>query len=141
MGEEKDQTAEIREAVVAGERALRSLGEAERYLASASRFGLWDILGGGLFATFMKHDRYGRAQAALAEAKRDLASFGSELEDVAGIEGMESDIGAFLTFADYFIDGIFFDVLVQSKIERARGQVDEAIGRVRQILSRLRALS
>ena len=44
----------------------------------------------------------------------------------------------FLSFADFFFDGIVADYLVQSKIGEARRQVNEAINQVERILVELR---
>ena len=46
--------------------------------------------------------------------------------------------GDFLTFADFFWDGVVADWLVQSKINEARSQVEQAIPQVEQILSNLK---
>ena len=48
------------------------------------------------------------------------------------------EIGGFLTFADFFFDGLLADILVQSKLRKAQEQIDEAISRVQDILSRLK---
>ena len=53
---------------------------------------------------------------------------------------MNIDVGGFLTFADFFFDGFLADVMVQSKINNAKRQVDEAIRRVENVLGRLRTL-
>ena len=74
------------------------------------------------------------------DAKRDLRYFSRELGDIQGIENMNIDVGGFLTFADYFFDGFLADVMVQSKINNAKRQVDEAIRRVENVLGRLRTL-
>ena len=50
------------------------------------------------------------------------------------------DIDGFLTFADFFFDGIIADYLVQSKIRDARSQVEEAIEQVSRILDSLRSM-
>ena len=49
------------------------------------------------------------------------------------------EIDGFLTFADFFFDGLLADLLVQSKISDAKQAVDNAIFRVDSILARLRA--
>ena len=48
--------------------------------------------------------------------------------------------GDFLSFADYFFDGFVADMLVQSKINDARRQVEDAIEKVNYILGQLRRL-
>lgn len=130
---------EIREAINAGERALRSLKQAQDYLNSAGNWGIVDMIGGGLITTFIKHSKIDDAKYAMESAKRDLVTFSRELGDVnAQLPGI--DMGDFLSFADYFFDGIIADVIVQSKISDAKRQVATAISRVEQILRQLRNL-
>lgn len=56
------------------------------------------------------------------------------------IQEIGINMGDFLSFADDFSDDFIADWMVQSKISRAREQVEEAILRVDQILSRLRTM-
>lgn len=46
----------------------------------------------------------------------------------------------FFTFADYFFDGIVADWLVQSKINDARRQVENAIVKVNYVMGQLQNL-
>ena len=48
-------------------------------------------------------------------------------------------INDFLTFADFFFDGIIADVIVQSKISEAKRQCDEGIRQVADIRDELAA--
>ncbi len=129
---------EVNEAIMAGERALSSLREADRQLGSAGNWGLLDIFGGGGISGFMKHMKINNASQCVENAKRDLMAFSDELDDVRDLENMRVDIDGFLTFADFFFDGFIADMFVQSKISKGRAQVQEAIGRVEDILRRLR---
>ena len=45
---------EVQEAVQAGERALQSLYTAKEQLNSAKNWGIFDMLGGGLFASTLR---------------------------------------------------------------------------------------
>lgn len=128
---------EIREAIAAGEKALASLEEADRYLSSACNWGVWDMIGGGLFSTMIKHSKINEATTSMEQAKRNLVSFSRELRDVNISENIGIEIGSFLTFADYFFDGLVADWLVQNKIRDAQIQVQEAAGQVKQILASL----
>lgn len=128
---------EIREAIAAGEKALASLEEAGRYLSSAGNWGVWDMIGGGLFSTMIKHSKINEATVCMEQAKRDLMSFSRELSDVNISENIGIELGSFLTFADYFFDGLVADWLVQNKIRDAQTQVQEAAGQVKQILASL----
>ena len=72
-------------------------------------------------------------------AKHDLRDFQQELHDVYDLPDMHIDMGDFMTFADYFFDGFIVDFMVQSKINEARQQVNNAISRVEGILRQIRS--
>ena len=78
-----------------------------------------------------------KAKAQLEEAKRQVVLFQHELKDVSVRLQFQVNIGDFLTFADFLFDGIFTDVIVQSKISDAKEQVDRAIWQVEQIINDL----
>ena len=93
---------EIREAIEAGERALRSLKDAKSSLASARGWGIVDIIGGKGLSGLIKHVKIGDARSSLNRAKADLDRFSRELSDVRDIQGLNIEIGDFITFADLF---------------------------------------
>jgi len=134
-----DESKEIREAVISGEKALVSLKDAKRYLDSARNWGVVDIFGGDLFSGLMKHSNIDKASQAMDRAKYDLRDFQQELHDVHDLPDMHIDMGDFMTFADYFFDGFIVDFMVQSKINEARQQVNNAISRVEGILRQIRS--
>lgn len=134
-----DRNTEIREAIEAGERALHSLREAKSNLGSARGWGLFDIIGGGAISGLVKHMKVEDARRSLERAKSDLDRFSEELSDVRDLQGLNIEIGDFLTFADFFFDGFIADMLVQSKIRRAQEEIDDAIFRVENVLRRLKA--
>lgn len=129
---------EIREAVQAGERALGSLQEAKKKLDSAKSWGIVDLLGGGLIASMIKHSQMDDAGRYMEDAKRDLRIFQRELQDVQVPMDLRMEIGSFLTFADFFFDGLVADYMVQKKIAEAKEQVEDAIYRVERLLGDLR---
>ena len=124
---------EIQEAIQAANHALACLSQADAYLQSAKNWGLFDMLGGGALTTFFKHSKMDDACYEMERAKRALQSFRKELADVDQRLHLSLEIGDFLTFADYFFDGLIADWLVQSKIQDAKAQVENAIIQVRQI--------
>ncbi len=128
------------EAIDVGRRALGSLRNAKRELDSARDWGIFDMLGGGLISTFAKHSKMDKAQNYLEQAKADLRNFSRELRDVEQSVDLNINTDEFLTFADYFFDGILADWLMQDKINNARRQVDEAIRRVEYVLSSLQRM-
>ena len=128
---------EISQAIMAGERALESLQEADVALAGASTWGLFDIFGGNFLSGMLKHSRIKDAHYHLENAKRDLLVFQDEYADVRGMNALDLGIGDFLTVADFLFDGLIADIFVQSKIEDARKSVRTAIDGVRDALWRL----
>ena len=131
---------EIEEAAAAGEKALYSLENAREKLQGAKNWGIFDMRGGGFFTDWVKHSKMSDATDYMEEAKRQLLVFQRELRDVQVPLDLRMDISSFLTFADFFFDGLVTDYLVQRKINDAREQVDDAIMRVRVILGELRDL-
>ncbi|EET62910.1 hypothetical protein BRYFOR_05261 [Marvinbryantia formatexigens DSM 14469] len=137
---EKTREQEIQEAVRAGEKALQSLYRAQEKLNSARNWGIFDLLGGGFFTDMMKHSRMNDAKVLMEDARADLLIFQRELRDVHVPTELRMEVGSFLTFADFFFDGLVADYLVQSKIAEAREQVNDAILQVERLLYSLREL-
>ena len=81
---------EIREAIDAGERALRSLREAKSSLDSARGWGIVDIIGGRGLSGLIKHVRIGDAKSSLDRANFRCSGYsGTErrnrrLSDICG---------------------------------------------------------
>ena len=134
-----DLEKEKREAIDAGNRALRSLRDAQNYLSSAKNWGIWDMLGGGFISTMVKQSKMDQAKQSMEQAKYDLKNFSRELNDVNMACHLDIKTGDFLSFADWFFDGFFVDWMVQDRINQASGQVAEAIRRVEGILRQLKS--
>ncbi len=132
-----DYNRERQEAIDAGNKALQSLYAAQNDLNSAKNWGIVDLLGGGMITSLIKHSKMNNAQSHMEQAKYDLQRFSKELADVAAYISLDFNAADFLSFADYFFDGLVADWLVQSRINNAGAQVDEAIRRVRDIMGRL----
>lgn len=135
---EYDIEKEKREAIEAGERALDSLRTAKECLDSAKNWGLVDIFGGGFFTTMMKQSKMEQASRNMEEAKYNLRNFSKELNDVNMSCNLNIGTNDFMTFADYFFDGVFVDWMVQERINTAKGQVEEAIQKTEYIVNQLR---
>jgi len=112
---------EITEALTAGTRVLKALEDVILLLKGAKNWGTFDLLGGGLIATAVKHSKMDKAKQAISKVQSLLHKFHQELSDVKISSGtkMGVDISSFNTFADYFFDGLIFDWIVQSKINRS----------------------
>lgn len=138
-GKLKAMLVELAEAVRAGERVEFSLEKAEEKLSSARNWGTYDMLGGGMIATAVKHSRIDDAQSFIHAAHDDLRLFRKELRDLNwSLNANELAIGGFLTFADYFFDGLLSDWSVQGKIKDSLGSVTSQLGDVRNVMDRLK---
>ena len=129
-----DYNKERQEAIDAGNRALQSLYAAQNDLNSAKNWGIVDMLGGGLVTNLIKHSKMNNAQSHMEQAKYDLQRFSRELGDVSAYINLDFNAADFLSFADYFFDGLVADWLMQDRINNARAQVDEAIRRVQSVM-------
>lgn len=128
---------EIREAVQAANEALHHLYAAQDRLRSAGNWGIADMLGGGFLTTLIKHSRMSDAERELTEARGALRRFARELQDVDALLPTEIRCDDFLGFADYFFDGVIADWMMQSRIDEARRQVNDAIRRVEALREQL----
>lgn len=133
----KDRATEIREAIDAADAALKHLGNAADMLDDAGRWGIVDMLGGGLITTLLKHRKISDAQDEIDEAKRALRIFVKELDDVDEAAGLNVELGSGLQFADIFFDGVLADWIAQNKIDRAKQQVADAMRQVYAVRSQL----
>ncbi len=132
-----DLEKEKREAIDAGNRAMRSLKEAQDNLSSAKNWGVLDMFGGGFISTMVKHSKMDQAKQNMDQAKYDLKNFSRELNDVNIACHLDIETDDFLSFADWFFDGFVVDWMIQDRINQASRQVAEAIQRVEGILRQL----
>lgn len=132
-----DRLREIDEAIAAGKEALEALEDAADSLDSAKRWGIVDILGGGLITSVIKHSRLGDANHTLADARVALARFSAELDDVRGVAGLTAEVNRWNAFFDIACDNWLADIFVQKEMSDAADRVDEAIETVKRAVRRL----
>ena len=112
------------------EKTIKALNDAENW-------GVWDMVGGGLFTTIVKHNHIDAARKYAEETQRKLGKFKREISDINMVTNSEISIGSFETFADYFFDGLIYDWIVQSEIGKSldsvkntKNQIDRAISKL-----------
>lgn len=128
----KAETRELEEALRAGKEVSAGLKRVREFLESAHGWGVWDMVGGGLISTAIKHDRINQAREAVFAVQAQMSQFKRELADVSKSPGLEVELTAFESFADYFFDGLIIDWIVQSKITNSLEQTraaQESIGK------------
>lgn len=121
---------EIDEAITAANEVHGSLAQVIASLESAEGWGTWDMLGGGLLSTAMKHSRIDDARSAVQEVQSKMTRFTRELADVQRSTDLRIEIGGLDIFADYFFDGLIVDWIVQSKIQNSLAQARETQARI-----------
>ena len=131
---------EIHEAILAGEKALYCLNDAKKKLSSAGNWGLMDLFGGNFISGMMKHSKIDEAEKCLRKAGEALKVFRRELGDVNLPADVHIETSDFLTFADFFFDGILADFLVQSRIKKTRQEINDMIIRVAEVLTQLKRM-
>jgi hypothetical protein len=128
---------ELNEAIGAGKAVLNVLDKVVNSLKSAKNWGTFDMLGGGLIATAVKHSRIDRARESIHQVQQQLRIFERELADVGSKAEIRIDISSFATFADYIFDGLIVDWIVQSKIGKSLESAVHVAERIRRVLRQL----
>ena len=135
---EDPKTKELKEAIMAGEKALNSLEEARNSFRSASNWGIFDMLGGSTLISLGKHSKIKDGQYKLDKAKDDLYDFEKELKDVEYNISINIDIDNMTYMLDVFFDNFFADFMVQNKINDVIERIDEVIRDVKEVLKVLK---
>ena len=86
-----------------------SLTNALNALNSARGWGIYDILGGGVISTFIKHSKMDDASDYLKEAQRDLQVFNKELNDIRGLDGINLSTKDVWGVSDWLFDSFLTD--------------------------------
>ncbi len=106
------------------DRAIFLLKKAEDSLSGAKLLGIWDILGGGMFSSIFKH-------SAIHDAKRYAEEADSILSSIdwtfLRAKAPDMDVGSILTVLDCFFDSFIADIFVQSKISKAKREIEDMI--------------
>lgn len=130
---------ELQQAIKIGVVLEKKLQQAYATMRSAGNWGLGDMLGGGLITTAIKHRKINNGKEQLEEINNLMIKFKRELHDVNNLDSqpLKVKITAFNTFADYFIDGLLFDWMVQSKINNSIKTIKKSIETTQTIQTQL----
>lgn len=131
------QAKELKEALSAGESVMDHLQLAAESLRSARNWGTYDMLGGGMLSTHIKHGKIDEAMDHVHSAQSSLSRFEKELKDVSVTLSIDSHINGFLKFSDYFFDGLITDWMVQGKIHETSKQIEDKSMEVNRLCNEL----
>ncbi|QOR36784.1 hypothetical protein IMX26_08245 [Clostridium sp. 'deep sea'] len=140
IAECKAKLKEIDEALDAGDLAVKGIVGIIDSLKSAQGWGIWDMVGGGLITSMIKHSHINEAKKQSEQVQTYLRMFKNELLDINIDETININIEGFDVFIDYFFDGLISDYFVQSKINSAKKSVDNIYSKVSLLVDQLYAL-
>lgn len=128
---------ELDEALWAGQVAKAALAGLHDCLAKAQALGKLDML--GLASNWVKFEHIDGAQRHASSANRALSRFSMELTDVQARHHAELtlEISHLATFADYFLDDMISDWVVQCRIDKSHRSAGIARTRVSRTLRTL----
>lgn len=129
---------EYKEAIDAGVHAEKALEEAIDSLNKAKNWSTFDMFGGGMLSTMVKHSHLDSAKDDIHHVQQALRHFQDELLDIKDHFHIDLKVGNFLTFADYFFDGLIVDWMVHGKISDSLKQAETMKENLRKMLHRLR---
>lgn len=139
LGSLQAEFRELEEAIDTGQQATQALAEVEKSLSSAQSWGIVDLLGGGLITTAIKHSHIGSAHGQINQAQQLLRNFQTELADVQKTNS-SINIGLLSTMADFLLDGLLFDWIVQSQINNAQDRTRQLQQKIRSTIEELRRM-
>lgn len=128
---------ELDEAIEAGNKVKFALNNAMDSLESAEGWGTFDMFGGGMISTMVKHDHIDKATNHIHHAQTSMRSFQKELLDVDEVTDLQIDISGMLKFADFFFDGLIVDWMVQGRIQDSLQQARDQHASVVSIIRKL----
>lgn len=134
LDEQLKEKKEIEEAEIAGKELLRAANNAKSSLDEAKNWGIFDIAGGDMLSSMVKHNKINEAQSHFRRVGNLINRFNKELGDIQ-IEGI-SFSNTTIAF-DIFFDNIFTDFSVQNKINASLDKVRHLIRCVENTLSDL----
>ncbi|GLX68194.1 hypothetical protein [Paenibacillus glycanilyticus] len=121
---EHSEIKELREAASACRKLVEALSQANVKLDSAKDWGTYDMLGGGMISTSIKHSRIDDAQDYIYEAQHHLRQLQVELKDLKRTADLYVGIDTMDKFGDFFFDGLITDWIVQDKIKSSISNVE-----------------
>jgi len=131
------QMNEVLEAKEIGLQAKEALAQTLRSLDKASDWSTADMFGGGFLTTAFKHSYVDDARSDIHDVQRLLRKLEEELKDVNQFTSFHIQIDGFLTFADYFFDGLIVDWMVHGEIRDSYDKASSLLKEVKSVLTRL----
>lgn len=111
--------------------------DAERHFKSARNWSFLDVLGGGFLTDLVKYHKLNKAGDSMNEINYLMQKLSRELGSLEIPNDYRMQLGGFLTFADFFFDGVFVDAYMTSKIMNSLDEVQKLKERLYILKSKL----
>lgn len=128
---------QVEKALSTVNRLIPLVEEAETHFKSARNWSFLDVLGGGLIVDLIKHSKLSKATDSMNEIDFLMRQLRSELGSIEAPDDYRMNVGGFLTFADFFFDGVFVDAYMASKIMSSLDEVQKLKNKLYALKSRL----
>ncbi len=133
----ENQIKEIKEAIAAGQICQRTVKEVESSLNSADGWATYDMFGGGMISSMIKHERLDEAQSKVNLLQIQLRKFKTELADIKVSADIKVNFEGFTRFADFFFDNLFMDWEIKDQIDRSKQSVKLTAAQIEESLNKL----
>ena len=117
----------IKETLEIGQVALEILKQAQIKLDSVKSWITIDGFGGSLLISIVKHSKIEETLQVLEEAKKNVRRFQLQLKTIELPMGVKKDVGIFVSFATFFLDGTVENYLIKERVGDVTEQLDDAV--------------
>ncbi|MGG7176899.1 hypothetical protein ACQPU1_04850 [Clostridium paraputrificum] len=129
---------EVLEAITAGKECFSIIRNAGEALDSAKSWGTYDMIGGGVMSSIVKHDKLDTARKELNKLGYSIGRLNMELSDIDMVLAIDDLTFDSSTYAfDVFFDNIFTDMSVQDKIKDSLSKIRRLENRVNNLINQL----
>jgi len=129
---------ELEEATAAASEVASYARQAKESFANADSWATWDIVGGGLLSDMAKYSALDEGTSLVHQMQASARRLSKELKDVdMTFEGSIDGVNDGMRALDYFMDNLFTDISVKSRIESNLRQIEGYIAGLQRLQSRL----
>ena len=124
---EEIRAQKIKEILDTGRVTLDSLKQAQIKLDSVKSWITIDGFGGSLIISIVKHSKIEETLQFLEDAKKNVRKFQLQLKTIELPITVKKDVGIFVSFATFFLDGTVENYLMKEKVNDVIEQLDDAV--------------
>ena len=124
---EEIRAQKIVEILDTGRVTLDSLKQAQIKLDSVKSWITIDGFGGSLIISIVKHSKIEETLQFLEDAKKNVRKFQLQLKTIELPITVKKDVGIFVSFATFFLDGTVENYLMKEKVNDVIEQLDDAM--------------